>query len=188
MAGEGPFLWLSKDGPPAGFRDLPPGGMCVSAFLFVRRGREILLGKYRDDPRWEALAGLDETRRKVHSSGWTIPASQMKYGEDPRVAARRIAEEILQMRGMKFTEPRAEVDLYEPTRFPGKLHYDIWFLVDGTPPASGTLKTPPWYAELGWNDPRTLQASEYARSHEDVVSRWLESRPSPRSAATTVEP
>src|SRR3989442_8909881 len=102
MAGEGPFLWLSKDGPRAGFRELPPGGMCISAFLFVRRGKEILLGKYRDDPRWETLAGLDETRRKGHSSGWTIPASQMRYREDPRTAGRRTAGGILPIRGMQF--------------------------------------------------------------------------------------
>src|SRR2546427_10881574 len=99
MAGEGPFLWLSKDGPPAGFRELPPGGMCISAFLFVRRGKEIVLGKYRDDPRWETLAGLDETGRKVHSSGWTIPASQIRYGEDPVTAAPCNAVEDLQTRG-----------------------------------------------------------------------------------------
>lgn len=151
--------------------------MCVSAFLFVRRGREILLGKYRDDPRWESLAGLDETRSRVHSGGWTIPASQLKYGEDPRAAARRIAEEILQVSGMTFSEPRSEVDLYEPKRFPGGLHYDIWFLVDGRPPKGWSLKAPPWYAELAWRNPETTVASEYARSHEDVVARWLEPRP-----------
>ena len=179
MSGEGPFLWLSKDAPPAGFRELPAGGMCLSAFLFARRGREILLGKYRDDARWEALAGLDESRRRIHSAGWTIPASQMKYGEDPRAAARRIAEEILGIQGVKLSEPRAEVDLYEPKRFPGRFHYDVWFLVDGTPPKGWALKAPPWYAELAWKDPATTAPSEYARGHEDVVARWLLPRPAP---------
>jgi len=177
MVGEGPFLWLSKDAPPAGFRDVPPGGMCLSAFLFVRQGHTILLGKYRDDPRWETLAGLDESRRRIHGRGWTIPASQLRYGEDPRAAARRIAEDILQIRGMTFSEPLSEVDLYEPKRFPGQLHYDIWFLVDGTPPKGWTMTPPPWYADLAWRDPKTTPASEYARGHEDVVARWLEPRP-----------
>jgi len=177
MVGEGPFLWLSKDAPPSGFRDVPPGGMCLSAFLFVRRGHEILLGKYRDDPRWETLAGLDESRRQVHGRGWTIPASQLRYGEDPRSAARRIAEEILEIRGMAFSEPRSEVDLYEPKRFPGQLHYDVWFLIDGTPPKGWTMTAPAWYADLAWRDPKATPASEYARGHEDVVARWLEPRP-----------
>jgi len=172
MAGEGPFLWLSKEAPPAGFRDLPPGGMCLSAFVFVRRGPEILLGKYANVPEWERLSGLDEERRRVHGRGWTIPASQVKYGEDPRAAAERVAEEILQIRGMTFSEPRAEVDLYEPKRFPGRMHYDVWFLVDGTPPKGWSLRVPPWYAELAWRDPKTMPATEYARGHEDVVARW----------------
>ena len=74
MVGEGPFLWLSKDAPPAGFRDVPPGGMCLSAFLFVRQGHTILLGKYRDDPRWETLAGLDDhiVNSSVAGKGWTM--------------------------------------------------------------------------------------------------------------------
>src|SRR2546426_11304928 len=117
MDGDGPFLWLSESAPPAGFRRLPPGGMCLSAFLFVTRGGKILLGKYRDDPAWERLAGLDEERRRGHSAGWTIPASQVKYGEEPRAAARGGGEEILALRGLAYAEPRGEGGPYVPERF-----------------------------------------------------------------------
>ena len=178
MAGDGPFLWLSETGPPSGFRHLPPGGMCLSAFLFVRRGDSILLGKYQEHPAWDTLAGLDPERVRAHSQGWTIPASQLKYGEDPRDAAKRIAEDILQMPGMRFSEPRVETDLYEPKRFPGRMHYDVWFLVDANPPHGTEPAVPPWYSELAWRDPRAVPASEFARGHEDVVARW----PNPRSA------
>ncbi len=174
MEGEGPFLWLSKGAPPAGFRTLPPGGMCVGAFLFVRRGGKILLGKYREDPRWESLAGLDAGRVKTHSAGWTIPARHLRFGEDPREAAHEIAEDILDIHRMAVKEPRVEVDVYEPKQVPGQLHYDIWFLFDATPPKGWTLAVPPWYAELTWHDPKTLPATEYARSHHDVVARWLQ--------------
>lgn len=177
MAGDGPFLWLSDTGPPTGFRRVPPGGMCLSAFLFVRRSDRILLGKYRDHPAWETLAGLDPERVRVHSQGWTIPASQLKFGEDPRAAARRIAEEILRIPTMRFSEPRVETDFYEPKRFPGRMHYDVWFLVDAIPHDGVKLEIPPWYAELEWHDPRAVPASEYARGHEDVVARWLRSGP-----------
>ena len=184
MPGEGPFLWLNEDAPPAGFRKLPPGGMCLSAFLFVRRGREILLGKYRDVAEWEALAGLDPGRVQVHSRGWTIPARQLKFGEDPREAARDIGEHILQMSGMSYSEPRAEVDLYEAKRSPGRMHYDVWFLVDARPREAG-LPSPPWYAELAWFDPATVRAESYARGHQDVVARWRHPRihegPGPRA-------
>lgn len=173
MVGEGPFLWLSPNAPPAGFKSVPPGGMCLSAFLFVRRGPKILLGKSRDDDVWDALAGLDEERRRTHGMGWTLPARQLRYGEDPRDAARDIGEEILQIRGMRYSEPRVETDLYEPRRFPGQLHYDVWFLVDAVPPRGARPEVPPWYRELDWKDPRSLAAADYARSHEDVVARWL---------------
>jgi len=176
MTGRGPFLWLSENAPPSGFRELPKGGMCLSAFLFVKRGRRILLGKYADDPRWESLAGLDAERWRMHGQGWTIPARQLKYGEDPREAARKIGEEILRIPGLRRSEPRVEVDLYEPTRFPGELHYDVWFLVDAIPTTRAKAEAPPWYTELAWHDPRTLPASAYARGHEDVVARWLTHR------------
>jgi ADP-ribose pyrophosphatase YjhB (NUDIX family) len=162
--------------------------MCLSAFLFLRRGRTILLGKYADDPAWGRLAGLDPERWRVHGAGWTIPASQLTYGEDPRAAARRIGEQILEVRGMTYSEPRVEVDVYEPKRFPGRLHYDVWFLVDGVPPRNARIGKPDWYAALEWHDPRTLPATEYARGHEDVVARWLLRRPAPGTRGRTARP
>jgi len=97
-------------------------------------------------------------------------------GEDPRAAAKRIAEDILQMRGLQFSEPRVETDLYEPKRFPGQMHYDVWFLVDARVPAGTKVDLPSWYAELTWHDPRDLPAAEWARGHEDVAARWLHAR------------
>src|SRR6266540_2920988 len=89
MNDRGPFLWLSKKAPPAGFSELPRGGMCVCTFLFVTRDDRILLGKYADDPKWEELAGLDQGRRLTNANGWTIPASHLKFG---RSAADRAAD------------------------------------------------------------------------------------------------
>lgn len=177
MPGEGPFLWLSESGPPTGFQRLPRGGMCVSAFLFVRLGGKILLGKYADDPRWEELAGLNHEWRRMHADRWTLPARQMRFGEDPREAARHIGETILQVPGMAYSEPRPEVDLYESRRSPGQQHYDVWFLFDAAMPKGIEAARPPWYADLAWKDPTTLVPAEYARGHEDVVARWRAKRP-----------
>ncbi len=150
--------------------------MCVSVFLFVIRRDQILLGKYNDDPRWEELAGLDANRRRTHGRGWTIPASHLKFGEDPRSAATRIGEEILQISGARCSEPRVEVDFYPSKMVPGQMHYDIWFLVDAVAPSGYRPEVPPWYAALEWHDPKALPGAEYARSHEDVVARWLASK------------
>lgn len=174
MAGEGPFLWLNEQGPPSGFRRLPPGGMCLSAFLFVRRGPELLLGKYADDPRWEKLAGLDAARVRQHGQGWTIPATHLKYGEDPRATARRVADDILDLHELRLGEPRVETEhaSWERSRGSG-WHYDVWFFVDAEMPMDSCVPAPPWYAALEWHDPRKLPAEQWARGHQDVVRRWM---------------
>lgn len=171
--GTGPFLWLSESGSPFGFRRLPPGGLCLSSFLFVRRGNEILMGRYADDPRWETLAGLDADRRRAHGHGWTIPASHLKFGESPQDAARRVAREILQMPDAEPSEPRVVSEVGEPRRFPGLLHQDFLFLHDLELPDGAPVAMPPWYAEMAWIDPRATPASAWARSHDEVVARWL---------------
>ena len=177
MPGDGPFLWLSPQGSPWGYHRLPPGGMCLSAFLFVRQGGRILLGRYADDPAWETLAGLDGTRRRAHGKGWTVPASHLKYGEDPRDAARRVAEEILGLQGLRLSEPRVETEVAVPARFPEMgPHHDVWFLVDAELDPGREVQRPPWWRDLAFHDPRALAAGEYGRSHEDVVARWLAAR------------
>ncbi len=174
MPGDGPFLWLRDQGSPWGFWHAPEGGMCVNAFLFVRRDSKILLGKYADDPKWEELAGLDAGRRQRFGNGWTVPASHMKFGEEPRAAARRVGEEILQAPNLRYGEPRVESDTYPASFAGGKTHYDLWLFVDAKPPAGWSAKAPPWFTELAWHDPKSLPASAYARAHEDVVARWLQ--------------
>lgn len=180
MAGTGPFLWLSSAGSAHGFHQLPDGGLCLSAFLFVTRGEQLLLGRYADDPRWEELAGLGEDRRRAHGKSWTIPASHLRYGEDPRDAGQRIASEILGLQELDLSEPRVETETYVPVRFPelGE-HYDVWFFLEASLPADAEVEVPPWYDALAWHDPATLEAGAYARSHEDVVARWLGTRGSP---------
>ncbi len=176
MPGDGPFLFLRDGGPPAGFWHTPPGGMCLSTFLFLRRGPEILLGKYGDHASWETLAGLDPERVRNYGRGWTVPARQLKIGEDPRDTARSIGEEILGFPGLAYSEPRVEVDYYEPSFAPGLRHYDVWFFVEATAPVSLSMRTPPWYRELAWRDPRSVSDAEYGRGHQDVVARWLATR------------
>jgi len=177
MPGDGPFLWIRDRSSPSGFWHAPEGGFCLNVFLFVQNESKILLGKYGDHPAWETLAGLDAGRRKRFGTGWTVPGSHVKFGEEPRAAARRVGEEILQVPGMTYSEPRVESDVYPADFAGGKMHYDVWFFVDAKPPRGWTLTSPPWYAELAWQDPKTLPASAYGRSHQDVVARWLEPRP-----------
>jgi len=104
--GESTFLWMAPFAPPKGWTNVPRGGMCLSAFLFVMSERKILLGKYAEHPAWEQLCGMDNKRIKNNIHGWTIPASHLKFGEDPRDTARRIGEQILTLdKGLVYSEP-----------------------------------------------------------------------------------
>ncbi|MHB8603829.1 MAG: DUF1272 domain-containing protein [Thermoplasmatota archaeon] len=172
--GTGPFLWLAAKGSSHGFHALPPGGLCLSSFLFVRRGGEILLGKYGDDaPTWARLTGLDEDRVRAHKNGWTLPARHLKLGEDPRDAARRIARDVLAMPDLALEEPRVVTFFGAPRRFPDlPEHYDVCFLHEARVAPATEAVAPAWYAELAWHDPKTLPASAYARSHDEVVTAW----------------
>lgn len=173
----GPFLWISPGAPARGFEVVPPGGMCLSAFLFLRRPRDghILLGKYdaRAGAAWEEKTGIDQGRLDKYAQGWTIPASHVKHGEDPRDAARRVARDVLGLRDISDVgEPKVATFSYELARLPGTSHYDVCFLLDATAPAHDVAR-PAWYADLAWHDPRALPADAYARGHDEIVERWL---------------
>jgi len=169
----GPFLAISPGAFPGGFDRAPPGGLCLSAFLFLRNERgEVLLGRYAEDSRWAALTGLDAGRVRRYSTGWTVPASHLKLGEDPRDAALRVAREILGVDGLRLGEPRVATFVYELDRLPGERHHDVCFLLDTAAPRGLRVEPPPWYAALAWHDLATLPASAYARGHDDVAEAW----------------
>ena len=175
--GESSFLWLAPFAPPKGWKGVPRGGMCLCAFLFVLSEGKVLLGKYAAHPAWEALCGMETERVKANAHGWTIPASHLKFGEDPREAARRIGEEILTLeRGLVYSEPSVATFFYEPAVAPGETHFDVLFLFEISAQADVNIRKPPWYATLEWLDIEGLQRLPFARQHEDVAEAWLKKR------------
>ncbi|MHB9096428.1 MAG: NUDIX hydrolase [Syntrophales bacterium] len=172
-----PFLWLAPFAPPKGCTAVPRGGMCLCAFLFVVSKERILLGKYAPHPAWECLAGMEDKRIRANAHGWTIPARHLKFGEDPREAARHIGEEILLLdRGLAYPEPYVVTFFYEPAVAPGEKHYDVHFLFEISLDNGGELRTPPWYEKLAWFDIRTVRHEQFARQHQDVVDALLKAR------------
>lgn len=171
------FLWLAPFAPPKGYTGVPPGGMCLCAFLFVVKGKKVLLGKYKEHPAWEKIAGMDEKRVKNNMHGFTLPASHLKFGEDPLDAARRIGEEILMLpKGLSYSEPVVQTFFYELSIVPGEMHYDVLFLYDLTLGDDFETCIPPWYDSLEWFDADDLMNRKFARQHEDVASAWLEKK------------
>jgi ADP-ribose pyrophosphatase YjhB (NUDIX family) len=151
--------------------------MCLCAFLFVMSGGKILLGRYADHPAWEQLCGMESGRVKANAHGWTIPASHLKFGEDPRDAARRIGEEILTLdKGLVYSEPCVKTFFYEPAIAPGEKHFDVLFFFEVSVEADVKVRKPPWYEALEWLDIGAVQRGQFARQHEDVAEAWLKKR------------
>jgi ADP-ribose pyrophosphatase YjhB (NUDIX family) len=172
-----PFLWLAPFAPAAGLTTVPRGGMCLCAFLFVVSEDKILLGKYAPHPAWERFSGMDDKRIRANGQGWTLPGRHLKFGEDPRAAARHIGEEILLLdRDLPYPEPRVATFLYEPAIAPGEKHYDVDFLFEIPLGKSGELRTPPWYETLAWFAIKTVRHEQFARQHQDVLEAWLRMR------------
>ena len=156
---------------------MPRGGTCRCAFLFVVRGGKILLGKYADHPAWENLSGMEGKRVKANASGRTIPASHLKFGEDPRDAARRIGEEILTLdRDLLYSEPSVTTFFYEPAIASGERHFDALFLFEVSVGAGISVRRPPWYEALEWIAIAALRNEQFARKHEDVAEAWPKTR------------
>jgi len=171
------FLWLAPFAPSKGYTSVPAGGMCLCAFLFVVKGHEVLLGKYREHPAWERITGMDAGRVKANQHGFTLPASHLKFGEDPMDAARRIADEILMLpKELTYSEPLVQTFFYEPSIAPGERHFDVLFFYDVVLDEAFKTVHPPWYASLEWFDVDVLINQKYARQHEDVVSAWLKKK------------
>ncbi len=171
------FLWLAPFAPPKGYKNVPPGGMCLCVFLFAVQGNRVLLGKYKEHPAWEKIAGMDEKRVKNNMHGYTLPASHLKFGEDPMDAARRIVKEILLLpEGLSYSEPLVQTFFYELSFAPGEMHFDVLFLYEVILDENSEITLPPWYASLEWLNIDILMNQKFARQHEDVVFAWLKKK------------
>jgi ADP-ribose pyrophosphatase YjhB (NUDIX family) len=73
---------------------VPAGGLCISAFVFVRNGRgDVLFGRPKPHRDWPEKGGtaLWRIRELARAGEWVLPATHLIIGEDPFRAAKRIA-------------------------------------------------------------------------------------------------
>ncbi len=159
------------DSSPMSLKEIPPGGLCLSAFLIIRdNSGRVLMGKLDPKAPWDHLGALDPKRIELHRRGWMLPSSHLMVRESPQAATRRIAAEQLEMPGLEVSEPKVVSEVYPPKYFPDlNDHWDIEFI--SLAAASRTL--PPRTAaflELKLLDPKVTKRSEIARSHEDILA------------------
>ena len=168
------FARFSKSPSTAAFSitEIPPEGVCLSAFLVVTKVRDpsiVLMGHMNPLAPWDHIGALDPSRIEAHSRGWMLPSSHLMFRESPQEAARRIAREQLERPDLGLSGPQVVSEVYTPKRFPGTAeHWDLEFLFRGTL-STEDMPHPAAWKELAFVDLRRTTKAEIARSHEDIL-------------------
>ena len=159
------------DGTPMSLKEIPEGGLCLSAFLVVSdsgQRKNILMGHIDPYASWDHIGALDPKRIEIHSKGWMLPSSHLIVHESPQEAARRIANEQLELREIEISEPKVVSEVYPPKFFPDfKDHWDLEFIFRSV--SSVVPSRTAAFRELKFIEPERTKKSEIARSHEDVL-------------------
>jgi ADP-ribose pyrophosphatase YjhB (NUDIX family) len=169
------FCRFNKSPETASFSvtEIPPDGLCLSAFLIVteaRHARWVLMGHMNPEAPWDHIGALDPGRVEAHRHGWMLPSSHIMFKEAPEDAAHRIAREQLELPTLDVSASGVFSEVYAPRRFAGnREHWDLEFLFRAKL-AEGRVPRPNAWSELRFVDTETARKAEIARSHEDILA------------------
>ncbi|HYB04737.1 MAG TPA: hypothetical protein VED17_09760 [Nitrososphaerales archaeon] len=160
------------DESPMSLKEIPPGGLCLSAFLIIRDdSAKVLMGKLDPQAPWDHLGALDPKRIELHKKGWMLPSSHLMVHESPQDATRRIAREQLEMVTLTISEPKVVSEVYPPRYFSDlDEHWDIEFISFSRAEPKSIPSRSRAFLELKLIDPKSTKRSEIARSHEDILA------------------
>lgn len=165
------FADFGKNLPYYCMDTIPPGGLCLSAFLVLSRGNEnnVLLGKVNPKyTEWAHIAALDETRLQRFSTAWMLPSRHLILHEDPNRAAKTILKEQLDIEDLELTGPKVVTEVYDIPRLELKDHWDFDFIFFGK--ITRDLAPHAAWTELNFIDVSSLPDNEFARGHQDVLA------------------
>jgi hypothetical protein len=160
----------AADESPMSLKEIPPGGLCLSAFLIAQddQGR-VVMGKLDPQAPWDHIGALDPKRIELHRKGWMLPASHLMVHESPQAAIKRVASEQLELQDLRISDPKIVSEVYPPRYFPDLAeHWDLEFISFASV-RSIQLRTRA-FLELALIDPKVTRRSEIARSHEDILA------------------
>src|SRR5437899_7384215 len=98
MATERKFSRFATSDRTLQTREIPEGGICLSAFLVISQTghpERILMGHLNPSGSWDHIGALDAERAEMNSKGWMLPSSHLMLGASPQGAAERILKEQL---------------------------------------------------------------------------------------------
>lgn len=167
----------ARIGPPdsSWMIHVPKAGLCLSAFVVIRKGNSVLLGRPHAHDAWPELGGypLRHAAAIEKEGSWLLPATHLVIEESPDRAAKRIANQWAGVKGTpKFVMVQSH--LRPSARSKSKLkmgrklnHWDICFVYELR--ARNNPKHKPWWSELQFFQPRDIADMRLSRGHKDVL-------------------
>jgi ADP-ribose pyrophosphatase YjhB (NUDIX family) len=148
---------------------VPKGGACISAFLVLKGKDGILVGKMTKPEVWveRFFVGENFAPQYASSGKWLLPASHLKYGEKPDVAAKRILNEQVGLGNVKLAFGQVQSHLPQDPNDPESAHWDICFIYQGN--VNGEVKRPDWFSELRFVKAKEMTPDDFTRGHGDVL-------------------
>lgn len=157
--------------------NVPPGGTCLSSFVILTTGPDILVGKMTKPEIWidRFFVGPQYVETYQKSGKYLLPSSHLAWYESPLEAAERVAREQTELEmpsgSLKLLEVQShlsgDVNDAEPP------HWDICFIYEGKVSKSTArkLQSPEWFEGLGFVKRSKLKADDFTRGHGDVLER-----------------
>ena len=148
-------------------------GVCLSTFLVVRRGNDILMGKVRGTKDWPEKGGFPRYRalQLEQDDAWLLPATHLQMEEHPDHAAKRIAHEWAGLSGTpKFISLQSHVRTSPASRKSGKGgHWDLCFVYELKAAKAPKLK--PWWSQMRFVPRSQIKKLKTGRGHLDVLTQ-----------------
>ncbi len=157
-------------------RNVPAGGVCLSSFVLVRNGRDVLVGKMAKPEVWidRFFVGEKFAPDYLASGKYLLPARHLAWYESPSAAAQSILRDQVRLRipsrNLRLVDVQSHVrgDVKSSKQPP---HWDICFVYEAKVSArtAGRLKTPPWFKDFHFVPLSSLSSADFTRGHGDVL-------------------
>jgi hypothetical protein len=170
------MVQLSKTKSLFSKENVPPGGTCLSSFVAVLNGRNILVGKMTRPEIWveRFLVGPKFAPKYTSSGKYVLPARHLHWYESPLDAAHSVLWDQV---GLKV--PRGKILLVDSqSHVSGDVnsedeppHWDICFLLrtQVSRRDASRLHRPEWFSELTFRPLDSLKPEDFTRGHGDVL-------------------
>ena len=174
MVTERKFARFNPADRPMTTREIPEGGICLSAFLVIGETghpERVLLGHLDPSVSWDHVGALDPERAEANRDSWMLPSSHLMLGESPQAAAERILKEQLGLPMLELEGPHVFSEVYG-----AKNHWDLHFVFIGE---RDQIAQHPAWTDLAFVDVNDTPRDQIARYHEDIlalVGRWNPAR------------